>query len=177
MKPNLKGILSIDSSRITADIAADAINGNSNYFKEVINLSLNEKTPLNWRAARVVALVCDEHEELFIPYVNKTAKLFSSFKNDGLKRSYATILLKYINLFDEESLTQIIDVCFKYMLSEEKVAVKYNCMKLLYEITKKIPELRGELQAAIDYNLSENVFRFNGEIKKIYNAIDGIKSI
>ena len=172
MKPNFQTILNSDSSRATADIATEAIADVPEYFKEVLYISLNTKPPVNWRAARVVSLSAEEYPELFIPYVNEIAQLYSSFKNDGLKRSYAWLLSRYAKYFNEESQSDLIEVCFDYMLSDEKIAVKYNCMKLLFEMTKIIPELKGELLAALEFNLSEGIFRMNGELKKIYNAVD-----
>lgn len=170
MKPNFNKILG-DSLRITSEIAAEAVGDNPKYFKELINLSLQEKAPLNWRAARVVLLCIEDYPKLFIPYVNEIAKLFITFKTDGLKRAYAHILSKYIKLIDEDYLSEIIDVCFNYMLSNQKIAVKYNCMKLLFETSKIFPDLKAELKSSIDFNLTENVFRMNGEIKKIYKQI------
>ena len=172
MKPNFQTLLNSDSLRATADIATEAIADVPEYFKEVLDISLEAKPPVNWRAARVVALSAEKYPELFVPYVNEIAQLFSDFSNDGLKRSYAWLLSKYVNYFNEDSQYDLIEVCFNYMLSDEKIAVKYNCMKLLYELCKIIPEINGELLAAIDFNISEGVFRFNGELKKIYNAID-----
>jgi len=171
MKPNFKSILS-NSLRITMDIAAEAVGNNPEYFKKVLNISLEEKPSVNWRASRVIALCIDKHPNLFIPYVNKIAQLFPNFNNDGLKRSYAYVLSKYVKYLNEDSQADLIDVCFDYMLSDEKIAVKYNCMKLLFELTKIIPELKGELAASIDYNIQQDVFRMNGEIKRVYKAIN-----
>ncbi|MCF6364939.1 MAG: hypothetical protein L3J35_01940 [Bacteroidales bacterium] len=171
MPPKFKNILS-NSLRVTMDIAAETVGKNPQYFKEILNISLNEKPPINWRASRVIALCTDKYPDLFIPYVNKIAQLFPSFKNDGLKRSYAYVLSKYVKYFNEDNQAGLIEICFNYMLSDEKVAVKYNCMKLLFEMTEIIPELKGELQAAIGFNISEDIFRMTGEIKKIYKAID-----
>lgn len=172
MKPNFKKILNSDSLRVTADIATEAIANIPEYFKEVLDISLNSIPPVNWRAARVTALSAEKNYELFIPYVNEIAQLYSGFKNDGLKRSYAYLLSKYTKYFNEESQSDLIEVCFNYMLSDEKIAVKYNCMKLLFEMTEIIPELKGELLAAIEFNVSEGIFRMNGEILKIYKAVD-----
>lgn len=171
MKPDFKKILS-DSLRMTIDIATEAVGNNSDYFKTVLDLSLKSKSPLNMRASRVVVFVVDKNPELFIPYVNKIAKLFPDFKNEGLKRGFAYVLSKYTTYLNEENQVEMIDVCFKYMLLNEKVAVKYNCLKFLFEMTKMYPDFKGELQAAIDFNITEKIFRMNGEIKKIYKKID-----
>ena len=172
MKPNFQSILNSDSLRVTADIAVEAVGDVPEYFKKVLDISLETKQPINWRAARVLALSAEQYPELFVPYVNKIAHLFFGFKNDGLKRSFALILSKYVTHFNEESQADMIEVCFNYMLSGETMAVKYNCMKVLYEMTKIIPELKGELLAVIDFNISEGIFRMNGEIKKIYNQTE-----
>jgi len=172
MKPDFLEIISSDSSRATADLAVEAVADIPEYFKEVLDISLSEPSPVNWRAARVVALSAVHHPELFKPYVNKVAKLFPSFNIDGLKRTYAWLLARYVVFFDEDSQAGMIEICFDYMLKDEKIAVKYNCMKVLYEMCKLFPELKGELMAAIEVNLADGTFRINGELKKIYNAID-----
>jgi hypothetical protein len=172
MKPNFSEIIKIDSSRATADIAVDSIGNNPGYFEEVLSISIHEREPFNWRACRVIYLCSMKHHELFKPHANKIAEIFPEFKTDGQKRGYAYLLSRYINELDENSQSQMIDTCFNYMLSDEKIAVKYNCMKFLYEISKKIPELKGELLAAIEVNLSDGTFKLNGQIKKIYKDIE-----
>lgn len=170
MKPNFKEILN-NSLRVTSEIAAEAVGNNPKYFNEVIKLSLHEKSPLNWGAARVVLIIVEKYPNLFNPYVNELGKAFTSFTNDGLKRTYAHILSNYVKLINEDVLSNLIELCFAYMLKDEKVAVKYNCMNFLYETTKLFPELKGELKASIDFNLSNNIFRMNGNIKKVYEML------
>jgi len=170
MTPNFKKILN-NSLRVTSEIAAEAVDNNPKYFKQVINLSLEEKSPLNWRAARVVLICVEKNTYLFKPFVNKVGKAFINFTNDGLKRAYAHILSKYIKYLDDDILSAIIETCFLYMLANEKIAVKYNCMKFLFETSKIYPELKGELKASIDFNITNDIFRMNGNIKKIYKKL------
>jgi hypothetical protein len=172
MKPDFLEILKSDSSRLTADITTELIAGNPGFYDEVIDLSLVEKSPVNWRAARVAVLSAEEYPELFVPHVNCIAKKFKSFQCDGLKRSYASLLAKYTTYMNDDSKRILIDTCFKYMLEDEKPAVKYNCMKVLFELSMIIPEIKSELAAVIDFNISHGIFRMNGEIKKIYMAIN-----
>ena len=171
MSPKFKEILS-DSLRITSEIAAEAVGNNPKYFNEIVKMSIHEKAPLNWRAARVVLLCVEKNPKLFIPHVNEIAELFPTFKVDGLKRAYSHILSKFIRQINEDFLSEIIETCFNYMLANEKIAVKYNCMKLLFETCKFYPDLKGELKASIDFNLSEGIFKMNGAIKTIYKKLD-----
>ncbi len=172
MSVDIKTILLIDSSRLTADIAVDVITDNPKAFDIAVDMSLKTKSPLNWRAARVVALAAEKNPQLFIPYVNEIAIRFPGFNCDGLKRSYTRLLAKFYDYIDTSFIPTLIDICFKYMLDNEKPAVKYNCMILLFEISKKLPELKGELLAVIAYNIDKKVFRRNGEILKIMNALE-----
>ena len=171
MKPDFRKILT-DSLRMTVDIATEAVDGKLEYFEAVLTLAIGDEAPLNMRASRVIALIVDKYHGLMMPFVDKIANLFPNFNSDGQKRSFAYVLSKYVNRLSEDNQAKMIDVCFDYLLSNEKVAVKYNCMKFLFEMTKLYPELRGELQSAIDFNLTEGIFRMNGEIKKIYKTIN-----
>jgi hypothetical protein len=172
MSTDIKSILQIDSSRLTADIAVDLIEDNTKDFDIAVDISLKTKPPLNWRAARVVALAAEKNPNLFIPYVNDIALRFPGFNNDGLKRSYARLLAQFYTFIDTSLIPALIDICFKYMLENEKPAVKYNCMILLYELSRIFPELKGELLAVIDYNIDKKVFKRNGEISRIMKSLE-----
>jgi len=170
MKPDFKKIL-FDSSKLTIDIAAETTGNNPDYFKEVLDLASAEEAPLNMRASRVIVSVCEKYPDLFLPYVNITAKNFPKFKTDGQKRAFAYVLSKYVKNIEEDNRAVLIETCFDYLFSNEKVAVKYNCLILLFEFTKIYPELKNELLAAIDFNLTEGVFRLSGVVKNIYGKL------
>jgi len=171
MKPDFRKILT-DSLRMTIDIATESVDGKLEYFEDVLNLAIGDEAPLNMRASRVIALLVDKYHGLLMPFVDEIANLFPNFNTDGQKRSFAYVLSKYVNRLSEDNQAKMIDVCFDYMLLNEKVAVKYNCMKFLFQMTELYPELSGELQSAIDFNLKKGIFRMNGEIKKIYKTIN-----
>jgi hypothetical protein len=172
MQPDFLRILNSDSSRMTADIATEAVDRDPDYFAEVLEISLNTSPPVNWRAARVIALSSEAHHELFLPYVNKIALLFQSFICDGLKRSYAQVLAHYADHLDEAGQAALTEICFRYIVDDEKPAVKYNCIKLLFELSKIHPDLRGELTAVIDFTIAQGEFKMSGELKRIYKAIE-----
>ena len=170
MNPIFTKILS-DSSKITIEIATEVVGNNPDFFKKVLDLSLKPKSPLNIRAARVVVAAAENYYHLFLPYINSVVKRFPDFKTDGQKRAFAYLLSKYIDYIREDKHVEMLDVCFRYMFEDENIAVKYNCMIFLYETAKIYPELKGELKHAIDFNLTQNIFKMNGEVKKIYKEI------
>ena len=172
MKPDFLKILSIDSLRATADLAVEAVGNNPEYFKEVLNIACNNKSPVNWRAVRVIEFVTEQNPKLFFPYVNKYAKLFPSFKTDGFKRSFPKIFTYCKNKLNKENKVILIDTCFKYLSSGfEPIAVRVNCMQLLYELSKDIPEITGELQAAIEFQYDDEGAAYRARANMILKKI------
>ncbi len=153
---NFENILD-NSSRLAAEIATNAIGNDAKSFKKVLDLSLNDKPPINWRAARVINLSCLKHYELFEPYVNIVATKFHTFTSAGLKRTYPKIFSLYINKLNEKNKIALIDTCFKYLLSNnEDIAVRVNCMQLIFDLQKDFPEIGEELRLTIELLLLEN---------------------
>ncbi len=153
---NFENILN-NSSRFTADLTVEKVGNNPKHFKSILYLTLNKDSPINWRAARVVVLASKKHPELFEPYANFIAEKFPTFKTAGLKRVFPIALAYHINKISDKNKIQLIDTCFKYTISEkEDIAVRVNCMQLIYEIQKDIPELSIELKLTIELILQES---------------------
>jgi len=153
---NFENILN-NSTRFATDLAVEKIGYNPQYFKNVLDLALQKDSPINWRAARVVVLSTQKYPELFEPYTNLIAKKFPAFKNAGLKRVFPMALAFHKSKINDKNKIQLIDTCFKYTISEnEDIAVRVNCMQLIYEIQKDIPELSTELKLTIELILQES---------------------
>ena len=176
MQADFKKILSSDSSRMIAEIAVNAIGNNPEYFDFVLEMSLSEKSPVNWRASRAVELSTEKYPEFFLPHVNKIAELFPVFTTAGLKRSYAKILANYINEISEDNLSVLIDVSFKYLNSDKQdIAVRAYCMLFLYKVCEKIPELANELRDSILLCFPYFSVGLKGAAKKTLKKLDKLK--
>jgi hypothetical protein len=171
MKPDFLALLSSDSSRATADITLEAVADNADYFAEIWQIAMSSKPPMNWRAARIIYFCLEKYPALFEPYANETAQKFPNFTNDGMKRGFALALSYAVPYLNMQSIEILVEDSFIKLLSDEKIAVKYNVSKLLFEICTLLPDLKGELQAAIEFNISSGVFRYNGDMMKILKAI------
>ena len=172
MQPDFKAILSIDSARAIADVALQEMGLNPDYFSQVLELALSEKSPLNWRASRVIDYAVRDNPFLFFDHADRIAPLFPSFTNDGLKRSFLSAFKQVVNRLSEENLEIIIADSFdKLMDSKEKIAVRYYAALLLFEISKREPDIRGELQACLEFSIAEGHLRSNGKVLAILKAI------
>ncbi len=169
--PDFYALLSADSLRATADIAIEAVGNRADFFAEVLKIALTEKPPINWRAARVLYICAEKNSELLAPHADNLAEALPTFTNDGMKRGIALALSYVVMQLSDDKILMLVKTGFEWMLSEEKIAVKYNVAKLLFEISKRVPDLKGELQAVIEFCISTGEFRNNGDIAKILKKI------
>ncbi len=175
MKSNFREILSTGSSRTITDIVVDTVGNNSDYFDIIIDLSLNENKPINWRAAWVAEFCIRKYPDLFLPHAGKIAKKYSDFTTSGLKRIYAKVLVNYIDRISQTAVHALMKIAFDYLMSEkEDIAVRVNCMQILYEISKIIPEITGELQAVMQFNFENESAAFRSRAGKILKLINSV---
>lgn len=170
--PDLEKILSLDLLRITVDVAADIVGENSSYFDDLINYSLLEKKTLSLNATRVIEIIITKKRELFFPYANLIAEKYPTFKTDGLKRMYPKILGFATEKISDENKIILLETCFKYLLSErEALVVRVNCMDLIYKISQEIPEIKGELQASLEFIYDQSAASIQARATKILSKL------
>jgi len=111
---------------------------------------LLNKHPLSWRSMWFLEHLAAENRAVAQPYLNAIVKAFPSFKFDGQKRSAMKILLMFpVKYYDYE---MMLNTAFDLLLSnDEPVAVRMFSMRLLFEIVKIEPELKGELKESITF--------------------------
>lgn len=146
VKDDLIKLLSVDSSRAIADMVKEKVGNNPVSFDKLLDISLTTKPPICWRAARVIDLCSQIHNELFIPYVELIVNKLIKFDNSSMKRIYLHVLLSYTAFIKSEQVAQLINVCFNWLNSEqEAIAVRVYSMYLLSKIAEKEPDIQNEL--------------------------------
>jgi len=137
---------------------------------ELYHLIFSSDIKEQWRAAWLFEHIFLENEDLVQPFLKDMIRQFPTITNDGVKRHFSKILaFSDINeILDGE----IINTCFEWILSEKiPVAVKANCMHILYNATKKYPELKPELQIVLEEQFHNNTSGFKSRAKKILKEI------
>ncbi len=144
-------LIKTDSSRAITDIAVELMGTDEKIFARLISISIEEKVPLCWRAARVIDLACEKHKYLFESYINTIINSFDKFKSDGQKRIYLRIISRYrLNQAIHEA-AKLINICLDYLTySQESIAVKAFAMEIIYNISKDEPDLQNELMLIIE---------------------------
>ena len=142
----------------------------------MFELVVNEKPPLNWRAAWVFDICCENNPKLFEPYLVKIIHLLPEVKNDGLKRIFTRMLSRATIPDDEEMLGLLVNTCFNWLNSPlEPVATRVHSMQILYNVSNMLPDLKNELIYSIENFMPEGTGGFKSRggklLKKLYVEI------
>jgi hypothetical protein len=93
--------------------------------------------------------------------------------NDAVKRNTLRVL-RYVEI-PEDLMGIAADICFKYLLSgKEPVAVKVHAMDVLFNITRKFPELKEELKLAIEDQMPFGSAGFRSRGGKILKSLNNM---
>jgi hypothetical protein len=138
---------------------------NLSFMEELTTIAFTISDKNHHKAFWVIELICEEHCELFIPFIERFCHLLSSYKEDHTKRPVSRICMfllknKKITLSKKQE-KLIIENCLDWLISVEKVAVKVYAMIALYFISKTndwiIPELKQIISQ--DYTIQSAAYK------------------
>ena len=172
----LDDLLLLEMSRRNTDLLADLVFQKPALFEELFLVYLRNEEPVSRRAVWVIDTVAEKYPELLTPHLSEIFEMLPKFSHDGLKR-HSLRMLARSPLPTGDQLGQLMTICFDWLLSpKEAVAVKVQCMELLYRISGIEPDLKKELADSIEWRLNEETagFRNRGEkkLKKLYREME-----
>lgn len=141
-------------------------------FSSLLDIALNEKDPLAWRAAWVL----DGSDERF-PCLAKESiativQRLPDIKSKGTIRSLLRLLCRYEIKKKEQGI--LIDLCFNYLVSElYPVAVKVHAMQIIYNHVLIYPELKEELVTVIRDQVGNNSVGFKSRGMRLIKKLEG----
>ncbi len=125
------------------------------------------------RAAAIVNEVCERKPEWLEPYYERVILNLRNDVHDAVKRN--TVRLLQFHDIPEDLLGEAADVCFKLLESaKEPVAIKVFSMTVLFNIVKRVPELKSELEYMIEEQMPYGSAGFVSRGKKILKALKSI---
>lgn len=143
------------SKRNTRELARMAVENNQ-IIDELWNYAVSNEEPVNWRSAWVIKGIWEISPALVTPYTDQMILTLPDLKKDGVKREFLRIIQEYPLPENEIKLGILLDCCFAYLANAgESIAVKIHAMTILFEITKKIPEIKNELIQTIEVAMQE----------------------
>lgn len=140
-------------------------------FSKLLDFALNEKDPLAWRAAWVVDGSDEQAPGLASDFISGIVHRLPGIKSKGTLRSMLRLLCRYD--IDEDDQGILIDLCFKYLVSElYPVAVKVHAMQIIYQHVLIYPELKEELITVISDQIGNNTVGFKSRGKRLIRDME-----
>jgi hypothetical protein len=142
-------ILKEHSRKQTVRIA-DWIGPDPDRFAVLMNLFLNGDDPLPQRAAWIVGTCGEIHPELAAPWIGKMLEKAADPESHAAIPRNIFRLLSCIGV-PKKYLGMAVTICFDAIASPSSpIAVKANAIKILTDSARKVPGIRGELNAHLD---------------------------
>lgn len=162
-----------DSLRRTADMAADFALEHPEVFRDFLDASLAQEYPLAMRASRVVHLCAQEAPELIRPYLGELIQVLPSLHDASVIRNFLDLLDQFADELSEEQTGLLLSFCFSNAENPSKaIAIRVLSLRLLYLISRRIPELKPELLAIIRFNLPESSPAFRAQARQILKHLE-----
>jgi hypothetical protein len=145
---NIKEALLEEHSKNQTIKIVKYIGSDSERFAVLVKIFLGDDRLLTQRAAWAVSYCAQQQPQLIKPYLPKLVKLLDKKDlHDAVKRNTLKIL-ETIPV-PKALQGQVANACFRFLLSQEPIAMKAYSMTVLLNICKEEPDLKNELRLVI----------------------------
>jgi hypothetical protein len=162
--------LNIDSSRLNADLLVEKFEEDSEVFRILLDIMYRDTYPLSMRSSRVIWLIAKKYPAFIRPYLAEMIMKLPEFRVDAVRRNILSILSEVP--LPEIDLGKLFDLCYSWLDSDkEPVAIRGNSITVLYQISEKEPELKGELIELFESQLPCSSRGIEARIKDMISRI------
>ncbi|CAH0994165.1 hypothetical protein EMA8858_00272 [Emticicia aquatica] len=146
---NLNNEILREYSRTNVENITNYIGADKERFAELMQIFLDGGYVKTQRSSWIVSECAKKNPSLITPYFkNFIDKLHEPNIHDSSRRNIVRIW-QFVEI-PEQFIGEIYDICFRYLASNEAIAVIAFSITVCYNISKKIPELKPELRLMIE---------------------------
>ncbi|MDQ3109450.1 MAG: hypothetical protein M3R17_06105 [Bacteroidota bacterium] len=152
---NLRQTILDEHSRAQSDKIIRWVGADKKRFAELVHLFLTDEYLVVQRAGWPIGDIAIKYPELIKPYIGKFVKLFLK---KGMHEAMIRNVLRVMQFVDVPAKYhgEVVNACFDFLIkSEYPIAYKAFSMTVLFNITKKEPELKRELKIVIEEMMKE----------------------
>lgn len=170
---NIRQALLEEHSREQTLKISKYIDSDSKRFAELIKLFMGDEYRVTQRAAWVVSYCAQEHPQLVKPYLSRLVK---NLEKPGLHDAVKRNTLKVLEMLSIPKALQgqVADTCFKFLVSQEPIAMKAYSMTILLNICKEEPDLKNELRLIVEDMIPLGSPGIRARGKKVLKALENI---
>jgi hypothetical protein len=171
---DIRDFLSLNSSRLNADILADKIEEDPDVFETVLEIMLEDTYPRSMRAGHAIYIFAKKHPYFLEPRAAELIRALPSLANESVIRNVLGVLCLVKLPPDMSGL--LFDYCYEILEKPgAAIAHKAYSMTILYNISEMEPELKPELVSLLEEQLEIDSAgiksRANNILKKLYREI------
>ena len=122
-------------------------------FDRIFPLISSEDHRLAWRSCWIIDTASEEYPELLTGKLELIIAALLTTNDSSLKRHFTRMLCRCE--IPEEFQGETVNRCFELLSPGEPAAVRVNSMQLLFNISQKLPDLKGELISVIENLIEE----------------------
>jgi len=173
----------VDSSREKRLFYAQIVIDNPDMIPDLLAILFRVNDKISCKASWILEYVCDTNLELIIPYLDTFTENLKKVHLDSAVRPIAKICeLIVVTYYDKHEnkiktgietkhLEHIIEVCFDYMIRDEKVAPKAYAMHALYLLGKDFKWIHPELRQILEREYNNQSAGFKARAKHLLKKI------
>ena len=168
---DFRSLLADFPSGVEKDLLIGEVIKSESNFNTLLQLALNEKEPVAWRASWILDGSDEKKPGLARNYIPKIVRALPGLESRGTLRSLLRLLARHDIPEEEQGL--LIDLCFSYLVSElYPVAVKAHAMQIIYLHVLLYPELKDELVAVIEDQVANNSVGFKSRGRRLIKQME-----
>ncbi|MPM31023.1 hypothetical protein SDC9_77576 [bioreactor metagenome] len=166
--------LLFDSGRATADAAAELLLKKPELLADFAALAFSNEYPFDMRASNVIEKADELKHGFAAELIPDILERMKGFRNDGPKRQFLRMLIRYVKEMDEDYTGLLYDLCFGFSCSPgQSVAIRHNSLQVLARLCKRYPELKPEIAAALELRVNEESGPFGRWLREFVQSIRG----
>ncbi|SKB91649.1 hypothetical protein [Daejeonella lutea] len=127
---------------------------------EVLKLCAYQNYEVAFRAAWILEAITELDTTALNPHITKFIDTYLKLANHGVQRHFTKILMGLTHSYDgkivlpEDKAEAVVGITFEWLIEPQTpVAVKVNCMDILYNFKDKNEWIADELRAQIEFQL------------------------
>ena len=149
---NLKrSILAVGKEEL--EIWKRAVVADEQLFSQLFQLIFSGDKRLAWRSCWIIDNASEYAPGLLADKLPKIIAGFLTTTDGSLKRHFTRMLCRY--QIPEENLGEIVNRAFKLLAPSEPISVRVFAMQLLFNISLRLPDLKGELTSVLENLVDE----------------------
>ncbi len=163
---DLKKLLLNELSRETKLLAVNVAANSPNLIEQLWVWLTMEHDPLRWRACWIFEEICMQHSNIKKQYLKKIALRYPTLTHGPSQRMLGKILA--FSEVSEKQESEVLNTAFHWLQDPHvPIAARVHAMQIAFNLTKKYPDLKQELQSILQHHYDTGSKGFKNRAQKI----------